>query len=544
MAHYVDWPVPGSAPPTSTCAGSRRPARATLGLRPAAALDRVTWTDAPSQSETTNMNDAGRRADPAPGLPLGAAQAGRCGSRARRSSHLRAALRPRRPTSGAMLVDYGAGTQVTRNGEGIPNTRRGPAGARRPAQRRLQRVLPRGLQAHDGGHAVARHQGILDSSNRFVADSAVARHPRHADRFHFAAAPPGPRLPGRAPDRRGARRDYSGFSSVRGDADAPSRSTRKASRSRSRSSAARPRRRPPAGSTVAPVLTRAGGPVAAQATAPPAPRRLPAPSVDRRRGPDPGVACAPARAAFPVGDDDRDLHRERRVRERDDRDVHGDGDQAAGHARWRRGRTAAPARPSAARRSRPARPRPPPPRRSRRRRPPGRGDRGRQRPGRADGAQALRPRRPGAARVRLSGTATVKVTVTRHGARRATKTGSARLKAGRRSLAAEGQGAARRALRRHDRRARGERGRQDAAPHADGPSWVAPAYVRRRPQSPTTPTIRASRSRAPAGIPRARPAAPRAAASASARATPTRRSPSTDKEADREQTTGNPNAAG
>lgn len=113
-----DWPAPGTAPvdlhlqaTTETAAGN---VRLTAGDGPAS----VSWTNAPTQTEATMMNaPAGSQANRRVFLSAPLKQDLRISGTP--VVHLKASLSTTQNNLGAILVDYGAGPHVTRTGDGI-----------------------------------------------------------------------------------------------------------------------------------------------------------------------------------------------------------------------------------------------------------------------------------------------------------------------------------------------------------------------------------------------------------------------------------------
>ena len=117
-ADYADWPLPGSAAVPVYLRGTTADAAGTLGLSSGGDTDTLSWTSATGGSENTSSP-----------LPRARRRRGACSSRRRSSGTCASPARrswtsaPRSSTTqsnlGAVLVDYGPGTQTTRAGEGI-----------------------------------------------------------------------------------------------------------------------------------------------------------------------------------------------------------------------------------------------------------------------------------------------------------------------------------------------------------------------------------------------------------------------------------------
>jgi X-Pro dipeptidyl-peptidase len=118
---FADWPQPDSVDTSVFLRGTTAGAAGNLGLSSGGGTDTLTWTDSPGQSENTMISG-----------PTGS-QANRLVFLSPVLTHdlrlsgtpvvdLRASLSKTQTNLGALLVDYGAGTQVSRTGDGIQNT--------------------------------------------------------------------------------------------------------------------------------------------------------------------------------------------------------------------------------------------------------------------------------------------------------------------------------------------------------------------------------------------------------------------------------------
>ena len=120
FATYGDWPVPGTADVDVFLRGTTPTAAGNLGLSSGGDTDALAWTDLPNQSETTMMNNptgsqANRRVFLSPVLANDLRISGAP------VVDIQASLDKPQTNLGALLVDYGAGTHVTRTSDGIVN---------------------------------------------------------------------------------------------------------------------------------------------------------------------------------------------------------------------------------------------------------------------------------------------------------------------------------------------------------------------------------------------------------------------------------------
>jgi X-Pro dipeptidyl-peptidase len=111
-----DWPLPEAAPVDLYLRATDQAAAGDIGLASGGALDSVTWVDAPTQSETAMMNMPGTQANRR--VFLSAPLKADLRISGTPVVNLRASLDKTQSNLGALLVDYGAGSQVTRNGDG------------------------------------------------------------------------------------------------------------------------------------------------------------------------------------------------------------------------------------------------------------------------------------------------------------------------------------------------------------------------------------------------------------------------------------------
>ena len=203
---YSDWPVPDTADVDVFLRGTTQAAAGALGLSSGGDTDTLTWLDAPGQSENTMINNptgsqANRRVFLSPVLTHDLHISGTP------VVDIQASLDKTQTNLGALLVDYGAGTQVSRTSDGIQNVNPDHAQLLGRVERCRQRVLHRRLQAEVNVTSWRVTKGILDSSNR---DSLTT--PTLADvgvkyRFTWPTHPAGLRVPGRPPDRDHPRRE-------------------------------------------------------------------------------------------------------------------------------------------------------------------------------------------------------------------------------------------------------------------------------------------------------------------------------------------------
>jgi X-Pro dipeptidyl-peptidase len=117
---YSDWPVPDTADVDVFLRGTTQDAAGALGLSSGGDTDTLTWLDASGQSENTMISgptgsQANRRVFLSPVLTHDLHISGTP------VVDIQASLDKTQTNLGALLVDYGAGTQVTRTSEGIQN---------------------------------------------------------------------------------------------------------------------------------------------------------------------------------------------------------------------------------------------------------------------------------------------------------------------------------------------------------------------------------------------------------------------------------------
>jgi X-Pro dipeptidyl-peptidase len=119
-ATYADWPVPETSNVDVWLRGTTATTAGNLGLSSGGDTDTLTWTDSPGQSENTMINtptgsQTNRRVFLSPVLTQDLRISGTP------VVDIQASLDKTQTNLGALLVDYGASTQITRNGDGIAN---------------------------------------------------------------------------------------------------------------------------------------------------------------------------------------------------------------------------------------------------------------------------------------------------------------------------------------------------------------------------------------------------------------------------------------
>jgi X-Pro dipeptidyl-peptidase len=120
FATYSDWPVPDTADVDVFLRGTTQATAGVLGLSSGGDTDTLTWLDASGQSENTMINtptgsQANRRVFLSPPLTHDLHISGTP------VVDIQASLDKTQTNLGALLIDYGAGTQITRTSEGIQN---------------------------------------------------------------------------------------------------------------------------------------------------------------------------------------------------------------------------------------------------------------------------------------------------------------------------------------------------------------------------------------------------------------------------------------
>jgi X-Pro dipeptidyl-peptidase len=120
FATFADWPVPDTANVDVFLRGTTQDAAGALGLSSGGDTDTLTWLDAPGQSENTMISNptgsqTNRRVFLSPVLTHDLHISGTP------VVDVQASLDKPQSNLGAVLVDYGQGTQITRNSEGITN---------------------------------------------------------------------------------------------------------------------------------------------------------------------------------------------------------------------------------------------------------------------------------------------------------------------------------------------------------------------------------------------------------------------------------------
>lgn len=116
---YADWPLPGSTPMPVYLRGTGPDTAGTLGLTSGGATDTVSFGNNPGGSETTTLMNTPEGAQVNRRVFLSAPLQADLRISGTPVMDIRAALSTTQSNLGAALVDYGPGTQVTRNGEGI-----------------------------------------------------------------------------------------------------------------------------------------------------------------------------------------------------------------------------------------------------------------------------------------------------------------------------------------------------------------------------------------------------------------------------------------
>ena len=138
--------------------GTTQAAAGALGLSSGGDTDTLTWLDAPGQSENTMINtptgsQANRRVFLSPVLTHDLHISGTP------VIDIQASLDKTQSNLGALLVDYGAGTQISRTSEGIQNVNPITRSCWGESSADRQRVLHQRVQADGQRHPVARHEG-------------------------------------------------------------------------------------------------------------------------------------------------------------------------------------------------------------------------------------------------------------------------------------------------------------------------------------------------------------------------------------------------
>ena len=110
---------------------------------------------------------------------------------------------------GAVLVDYGPATQVSRTGDGAQTL--GTSRLLGRGDRGRRRLLLPGREANHGRHPVARLEGHPRRAEPELLRRRGAARPRPGDVVRVPAPAAGLRLPGRSPDRARARRQLLGL---------------------------------------------------------------------------------------------------------------------------------------------------------------------------------------------------------------------------------------------------------------------------------------------------------------------------------------------
>jgi X-Pro dipeptidyl-peptidase len=116
-----DWPAPATQPVPLFLRATDQAAAGDVGLVSGGGADSVSWVNLPGQTETAAMaTPAGAQANRRVFLTPPLKQPLRISGTP--AIDLKASLSTTQSNLGAILVDYGAGSQVTRDGEGIANT--------------------------------------------------------------------------------------------------------------------------------------------------------------------------------------------------------------------------------------------------------------------------------------------------------------------------------------------------------------------------------------------------------------------------------------
>jgi X-Pro dipeptidyl-peptidase len=186
----ADWPVPGSVATDVYLQGTDQATAGTLGGSSGGATDTLTWTDA-AQNENTMINNptgsqASRRVFLSPVLTKPLRLSGTP------VVDIQASLSTAQSNLGAILVDYGAGTQVSRSDEGIqtipvteqPRTCWGESNLPNESACYLQ---VRKLTTNVTQWRVSK--GILDSLNRESLFDPTPLDPNVKGRFTFPTFP-------------------------------------------------------------------------------------------------------------------------------------------------------------------------------------------------------------------------------------------------------------------------------------------------------------------------------------------------------------------
>ncbi len=184
---YADWPVPGSTPTDVYLRGITQAGAGELALRPGGAASALTWTDA-ARNETVTMNDPeGSQANRRVFLSAPLQQDVRISGTP--EVDIRASADRDQTNLGALLVDYGPGTQVTRSGEGIANTATSSCWGESSGAPDFDACY---LEVSKPTTDVTQWRvtrGILDSSNRFGLDSASPLTPGAPEAFRWPLVP-------------------------------------------------------------------------------------------------------------------------------------------------------------------------------------------------------------------------------------------------------------------------------------------------------------------------------------------------------------------
>jgi X-Pro dipeptidyl-peptidase len=173
FATYADWPVPETADVDVFLRGTTATTPGNLGLSSGGDTDTLSWLDSPNQSENTMISgptgsQANRRVFISPVLTHDLHISGTA------VADIQASLDKTQSNLGAILVDYGAGTQITRTSEGIIDATpevRDCWGESSAADSACYKQVTKPLVSVTAWRVT---KGILDSSNR---DSLVTPTP-------------------------------------------------------------------------------------------------------------------------------------------------------------------------------------------------------------------------------------------------------------------------------------------------------------------------------------------------------------------------------
>jgi X-Pro dipeptidyl-peptidase len=191
---YAEWPVPGTHDVDVDLRATSPTTAGALGAGPGGDIGSLTFTSGSSASDTSYMNDptgsqANRRVFLSQPLKKNVRLSGTP------SIDIQASLSQSQSNLGAIIVDYGAGTQVTRSGEGIANTT-----TRTCWGESSERLDPQGNPVDSACYLEVTKptvdvtqwrvsRGVLDSSNRFSLRAAEPVTIDQKERFTFPSMP-------------------------------------------------------------------------------------------------------------------------------------------------------------------------------------------------------------------------------------------------------------------------------------------------------------------------------------------------------------------